>query len=109
METTGEHHCGTSRYQAMRYKLEVTCTGDLDGRDFLFEQLKVREFFEAPRREHRSCEKLARDWCADLLELINRDSPDCTVLAMNLTLSPAPFEASITYRPRMVDGQIEDE
>lgn len=107
LATDGDNHCGTKELQPMRYELVVTCGGKLDKRGFLFEQLGVEEFFNSRDvDEERSCEELARDWCADLLGMVNTDSPGCEVLSMMLTLSPAPYGASVSYVPEMVGGKI---
>jgi hypothetical protein len=44
-----------------------------------------------------SCEKLTIACTKKLVTLIKKDNPRCRIRSIELTLSPHPFQASMTY------------
>lgn len=107
-KVTGDSHCGPrtevregvdgSMLMPVRYAVRVTCAPSLDDRGFLFDQAAVDLFMRrlASRVTPLSCEELATEVAEALLAKIARDVPTCRVVALSLTLSPAPHAASIT-------------
>jgi hypothetical protein len=106
--TYGDVHCGTLTNQLLpiRYTLNCVCENILDGRGFLFEQLNIDNFFKSLTRTTLSCEKLTINCVKRLVTLIRRDNPVCVIRSIELTLSPHPFAASMTYsvRPAQENG-----
>lgn len=97
--TTGDSHCGTLTNQVLPVKYHMICECDniLDPRGFLFEQVNVDKFFKKMKRTTLSCEKLTISCCKKLVTLIRKDNPVCRIRSIKLTLSPYPFQASMTY------------
>jgi hypothetical protein len=97
--TTGDSHCGTltNQYLPVRYTMVCECENVLDKRGFLFEQVNVDKFFKNMTRTTLSCEKLTISCCKRLVTLIKKDNPSCRIRSIKLTLSPHPFQASMTY------------
>jgi hypothetical protein len=100
--TTGNSHCGTLTNQnlAVQYHLLCECENILDSRGFLFEQVNVDNFFKGIQKTRLSCEKLTISCCKKLVTLIRRDNPSCRIRSIELTLSPFPHAASMTYAVR---------
>lgn len=99
----GENHCGPKAelrdgIMPVRYAAAVTCAPTLDERGFLFDQAAVDMWMRriAARETRLSCEELVRSVAEQLLAKIARDVPTCRVVGLTLTLSPSPFQASIT-------------
>ena len=97
--TTGDSHCGTltNEHLPVKYQLICECENILDNRGFLFEQVSVDKFFKNMKRTTLSCEKLTISCCKKLVTLIRRDNPICRIRSIKLTLSPYPYQASMTY------------
>lgn len=97
--TTGDSHCGTltNQYLPIKYHMICECENILDTRGFLFEQVGVDQFFKRMKRTTLSCEKLTISCCKKLVTLIRKDNPVCRIRSIKLTLSPHPFQASMTY------------
>lgn len=97
--TTGDSHCGTmtDQYLPVKYHMVCECENVLDERGFLFEQVNVDRFFQNLKSTKLSCELLTIDCCKKLVALIRKDNPVCKVRSIKLTLSPSPFQASMTY------------
>jgi hypothetical protein len=73
------------------------CSPRLDSRGFLFDQINVDNYFKRMKRSTLSCEKMTLKCVRDLVKLIHKENPKCVVRKINLTLSPQPFLASMTY------------
>lgn len=97
--TTGDSHCGTMTNQMLpvKYHMICECENILDPRGFLFEQVGIDNFFKKLKKTTMSCEKLTISCCKKLVTLIRKDNPICRVRSIQLTLSPYPFQASMTY------------
>jgi hypothetical protein len=94
----GPNHCGTLKEMTIRYKMVCVCSHKLDVRGFLFDQLKVDEFFQTRLNTQLSCEKLTVASLRGILAAIQAENPSCDIQEASLTLSPQPFAASMTYR-----------
>jgi hypothetical protein len=99
LKTTGNRHCGTFTNERLwiKYHLICECENILDRRGFLFEQVNVDNFFQRLERTTLSCENLTIACCRKLKTLIRKDNPVCKIRSMKLTLSPYPYQASMTY------------
>jgi hypothetical protein len=97
IRTTGKHHCGLVNPMWMHYNVKVVCKTHLDRRGFLFDQVTVDEFFQRQKSTTLSCEKLCIKLAHELWELVMQENALCEVLSMELTLSPFPHAASMTY------------
>lgn len=98
VETMGSHHCGTGRFLEIDYALEVVCTpNELDERGFLFDQLKVQQFFDAVQITHLSCEKLAMKLAERIFTRIQQENKKCNPRKVTLSISPYPNAAVLTY------------
>jgi len=97
--TTGDSHCGTltNDFLPIKYRVTCICENILDKRGFLFEQVGVDSFFKGMKRTHLSCERLTISCCKKLVSLIRKDNPVCRIRSIELTLSPWPYQASMTY------------
>lgn len=97
--TTGDRHCGTftNNYLSINYHMICICERTLDPRGFLFEQVAVDQFFKKMKRTTLSCEKLTMSCCKKLVTMIRKDNPVCKIRSIQLTLSPFPYQASMTY------------
>jgi len=97
VETYGKNHCGIVRHLDIQYRMLCQCTTKLDGRGFLFDQINVDNYFQSIHKTSLSCERLTMRCVRDLLKSIRLENPGCSINRMKLTLSPAPFLASMTY------------
>lgn len=97
VETFGRNHCGVVRFLDIQYRMICQCTPKLDGRGFLFDQINVDNYFQSIRKTSLSCERLTMRCVKQLLNAIRMENPGCTINRMKLSLSPAPFMASMTY------------
>lgn len=97
--TVGDSHCGTftNQYLKVKYHMICECENILDPRGFLFEQVNIDNFFKNMKRTKLSCERLTISCCKKLVTLIRKDNPVCKIRSIQLTLSPFPFQASMTY------------
>jgi hypothetical protein len=100
--TVGDSHCGTlhNDYLPVQYHLNCVCENVLDSRGFLFEQVSVDNFFKNIKKTRLSCEKLTISCVRRLITLIKKDNPICRIQSIELTLSPFPHAASMTYAIR---------
>lgn len=100
IKTFGAHHCGTKPAGiALPIKYTFMCKCDisaLDGRGFLFDQMRVDAYFQHLGATPLSCELLAVSVARGLFRQIVKENPGCKPEAMSLELSPEPFMASIT-------------
>ena len=99
IHTTGDSHCGTftNGELTVKYHLNCICESTIDKRGFLFEQVSVDNFFKNMKRTTMSCEKLTISCAKKLVTLIHKDNPVCRIRSIDLTLSPYPHAASMTY------------
>ena len=97
VKTEGRNHCGTMAEQQVYYETIVTCAKILDHRGFLFDQLNLQGFFDGIKKTDRSCEQLCIRCVYKILRMIMKENPKCKVHKIELTLSPAPFQAQITH------------
>lgn len=93
----GPNHCGVAEDITIKYHMTCQCETRLDKRGFLFDQINVDNYFKAIKRSRLSCEKLAVKSVRELVEAIHTENPKCVIRKVDLTLSPFPFLASMTY------------
>lgn len=96
IKTYGNSHCGTFEDLQIRYGMLCECEAFLDSRGFLFDQVNVDNYFQAIKRSKLSCEKLTQRCLRELVKIIMTENPKCVIRKVDLTLSPAPFKASMT-------------
>ena len=97
IRTFGPIHCGVAENLTIKYHMICECESRLDSRGFLFDQINVDNYFKRMKRSKLSCEKMTVKCVRDLVKLIRTENPTCVVRKINLTLSPQPFMASMTY------------
>jgi hypothetical protein len=98
-KTVGANHCGTSDTMTVKYTFTCTCTADsIDERGFLFDQLVIDQFFQGITKTEKSCEKLSIWSARELFKIILKQNGKCRIKTMELTLSPAPYQASMTFK-----------
>lgn len=73
------------------------CGSKLDPRGFLFDQISVHNFFQGIKKTKLSCERLTVQFIKKMVQAIKLENPSCEIQRVKLTLSPAPFLASMTY------------
>lgn len=93
----GDHWCGTSKKQNVKYDVEVICGVSLDERGFLFDQLAVQKFFDQRTECAESCEQFTIRCARELYKVIKQEHKSCDVRTIRLSLSPAPYAASMTF------------
>jgi hypothetical protein len=106
----GDNHCGVQAATKpmkvdnkwvsalpIKYEMECECKATLDARGFLFDQINVDNFFQSIKMTKLSCEQFAIDCARKLWRMILKENPDCSIIAMKLSLSPAPHAASMTF------------
>jgi len=96
ISATGPNHCGVDEDLTIKYHMICVCEDSLDHRGFLFDQINVDQYFQGIQSSALSCEKLTMKCARKLMSLIKDENPDCVIRRMSLTLSPAPFKASMT-------------
>ncbi len=104
----GTPHCGISDRFDIQYKFSCICdVTSLDDRGFLFDQMRIGKYFEGQIAfpVSISCEQYALKCARELFKLIVAENKGCQVSSMTLTLSPAPFVASMTYTVEAEPGQ----
>jgi hypothetical protein len=90
IKTRGNHHCGTSSTLEMHYTLTVLADANsTDQRGFLFDQLRVQDYFESLGSTRLSCEKLCQRSCHDLVQQIIRENPVIKIHHIKLALGPS--------------------
>lgn len=101
--TVGDSHCGlmTNQHLPVKYHMVCECEVTLDSRGFLFEQVGIDQFFQNLKRTKLSCEKLTMNCVERLITLIRKDNPVCVIRSIELTLSPFPHAASMTYTEQL--------
>lgn len=97
IQTFGNSHCGTTKEMDVKYAAVIKCGAVTDHRGFLFDQINVDAYFQGIKRTSLSCEKLAMHCTNGLVALIRKENPGAEIHALELTLSPAPFAAAMTY------------
>jgi len=98
IDAYGPNHCGVSDYLEINYRMICECQpASLDKRGFLFDQINVDNFFQNIKSSRLSCERLTIKCVRNLVKAIKAENPDCRINKVELTLSPAPFKASMTY------------
>jgi len=97
IKATGPNHCGVDEDLDIEYHLICECTPSLDYRGFLFDQLHVADYFKSIKRSKLSCERLVMKCARDLKQMIVKENPDCQILRLELTFSPAPHAATMTF------------
>jgi hypothetical protein len=97
VKTLGDHHCGLAKILDVKYHMVCVCTTDLDRRGFLFDQVNVDNYFKSIRQTEMSCEQLVLNCSKSLILMILEENPQVKVHSIDLTLSPAPFLASMTH------------
>lgn len=93
----GRNHCGVVSDLLIKYKMICECQAKLDKRGFLFDQINVDKFFQSIKSSKLSCEQLTVQCVKKLVAAIKRENPICVINKIDLTLSPAPFMASMKY------------
>jgi hypothetical protein len=93
----GPNHCGVVEDLKIKYRMVCECQAKLDKRGFLFDQINVDNFFQSIKKSKLSCEKLTVRCVRQLVAAIKLENPACVINKVELTLSPAPFMASMTY------------
>lgn len=93
----GPNHCGVPEDLKIKYHMVCECGAKLDSRGFLFDQINVDNYFQNIKRSKLSCEKLTIKCVRDLVRAIMQENPGCLIHKVDLTLSPFPFMASMTY------------
>ena len=97
IETFGNSHCGIGKEMDVKYAAVIKCDAVTDHRGFLFDQINVDGYFQGIKRTSLSCEKLAMHCTKGLIGMIRKENPGAVVHSLELTLSPAPFAAAMTY------------
>lgn len=97
INATGPTHCGIAEDLVIKYDMTCVCSTTLDQRGFLFEQLNVDKFFQSLRKTKLSCEKLTMNCVKQLMKQIKQENPVCEIHRVELTLSPEPHKAAMTY------------
>ena len=98
IHTLGNSHCGLLDNLDIKYRMICECSPVLDSRGFLFDQINIDNFFKSIKRSKLSCERLTVQCVQRLVKAIRLENPKCEIHSVKLTLSPAPFLASMTYR-----------
>lgn len=99
--TVGDKHCGMASAgdtQHCRYIVRVKCTPLLDADGYLFEQLKVQEFFDKIKSVRSTCELLVKRIAGELLDMIVRENGRIEVKWVEVTLSAEPYAALMRFR-----------
>lgn len=105
--TTGQFHCGTSDVLTLRYRVAVVCpSSSLDSRGFLFDQTRVDKWFQAERTTALSCENYAAHCGRGIYRLIRAENAGLAPTSIELSLSPAPYAAEITFMWNASDGPV---
>lgn len=111
--TVGDSHCGTrpsyvhrdSDYVlTVKYKCIVECRPITDARGFLFDQVHIDDWLNDYADSYvieQSCEELSNTLAELVIKRIAKESPLCKILSLSLTLSPAPYAASVTATYRL--------
>lgn len=103
VRTFGRFHCGTKDVLKVNYNLKVVCgEGSLDERGFLFDQTKVQALVDTITATSESCEMFCRTIAKAVYKQILTENSACDITLFELSLSPEPFQASITFRLREV-------
>lgn len=97
IHTFGNSHCGIGKEMDVKYAAVIKCGAVTDHRGFLFDQISVDGYFQSIKRTSLSCEKLAMRCTEGLVAMIRKENPGAVVHELELTLSPAPFAAAMTY------------
>lgn len=97
INATGPTHCGVAEDLVIKYNMVCVCSTKLDTRGFLFEQLNVDKFFQSLKKTRLSCEKLTMSCVKQLMKQIKSENPACVIHRVDLTLSPEPHKAAMTY------------
>lgn len=97
INATGPSHCGVLEDLIIKYNMVCVCGPKLDSRGFLFDQINIDNYFQNLKKTRKSCERLATSCLSDLKKLIMKENPDCQIYRLDLTLSPEPHKASMTY------------
>lgn len=99
VRTYGQNHCGTTDILDIKYTLSVITDGDsLDSRGFLFDQMQIQKIVDTKRFVTVSCELQTREFARYIWTHIKAENPSLKIKHFALTLSPAPYGASITFR-----------
>lgn len=99
--TVGSQHCGIApegTRQDARYIVTTKCKPILDGRDFLFEQRTVDEYFQKVTRVRSSCEKLVMRMAEELVDVIMGENPACEIIWIKVRVIAAPYAAHMQYK-----------
>lgn len=98
VNTVGKFHCGTKDSLKVRYEFSCEMSADsLDHRGFLFDQMKVAQFFGGLKSTDLSCEAFTLFCARKLFALVKSENKQGKIISMSLTLSPEPFEANLTF------------
>lgn len=99
LDALGDYHCSTVTRPTIRYRVYIRAKNSpLDARGFLFDQLDCPAFFTSIGSTELSCERLAKFCCSSLYQVIIAENPALQIELMELTLTPEPFEVSITQK-----------
>ena len=103
----GTPHCGVSHTLLdVRYTVVVVCSMEsLDHRGFLFDQTNIDKYFQSLKTVSVSCEQFCIQAAEGLWSRITRENGTCQILSLSVTLSPAPYQASMTFDWKEIDQQ----
>ena len=98
INTFGQYHCGTSEVLGIKYHIKVVCGEDsLDQRGFLFDQVMVDQMFKSIKATSKSCEVFCKTCAQRVYKTIMQQNGGCKIHSLEVTLSPAPYAASLTF------------
>jgi len=97
IKTFGSNHCGLLPILKIQYEAKIECSAKVDDRGFLFDQLEVDRFFQGVKSSFLSCEMLTMHLAEMLALRIMAENPSLEVKGLDLTLSPQPFKAGVTF------------
>lgn len=92
--TDGPTHCGTESVLTLEYLVEVECDLSLDDRGFLFDQLKIADYFHSIKSTRLSCEELAMQAARDVHAIILAENPSCRIHDLKLHLQSKGWKAA---------------
>lgn len=99
LDTTGEYHCSTMAHPRIKYRVFIRATCDvLDERGFMLDQLDCPRYFNSIQTTNLSCELLTEKACRDLWGICLGENAKLVISHMEVSLSPEPFEITITKR-----------
>lgn len=95
----GIGRCGVEDEFPCRYEVVLVAEGGLDKRGFLVDQLAVDQLAQS-QEVNASCELAAKDLAERIARHVHINNQEVEILVLDVTLSPRPYAASITYHYR---------